>query len=106
MNRNLLAIVAIPLTVSVAVPLHAQDFRPARSPAPTTAQAQLTSEQLAAACTQNRAETLPRVFTDLPPNHWAFKAVMTLHYCGAFRQAAPPSLFQLLPRSEPLRPRS
>lgn len=45
------------------------------------------------ACLQNRAETLPNPFSDVPSEHWAFKAVMTTHYCGAFRQATPPALF-------------
>ncbi|BAY65871.1 hypothetical protein NIES22_59800 [Calothrix brevissima NIES-22] len=45
------------------------------------------------ACIENKAETLPNPFSDVPSDHWAFKAVMTMHYCGAFRQATPPALF-------------
>lgn len=52
-----------------------------------------TRDQVANTCIQNQAETLPLPFSDVSPNHWAFKAVMTMHYCGAFRQAAPPTLF-------------
>ncbi|MBD2500252.1 S-layer protein [Anabaena azotica] len=52
------------------------------------------------ACIQNRAETLPNPFSDVPENHWAFKAVMTMHYCGAFRQATPPKLFPKLKPTE------
>nr|WP_250125542.1 hypothetical protein [Chroococcidiopsis sp. CCMEE 29] len=45
------------------------------------------------ACIQNQAETLPVPFTDVSPNDWAL-AVITMYYCGAFRQATPPALFQ------------
>ncbi len=48
------------------------------------------------ACVQNLAQTLPNPFTDVPSDHWAFKAVMTMHYCGAFRQTTPPALFKKL----------
>jgi hypothetical protein len=58
------------------------------------------STQVIDACLQNRAETLPNPFSDVPKNHWAFKAVMTMHYCGAFRQATPPQLFHKLPPTE------
>jgi len=58
------------------------------------------STQVIDACIQNRAETLPNPFSDVPENHWAFKAVMTMHYCGAFRQATPPKLFLKLQPTE------
>jgi hypothetical protein len=58
--------------------------------------AQSSDNQVLNACVQNRAETLPVPFSDVPPDHWAFKAVMTMHYCGAFRQATPPALFERL----------
>jgi hypothetical protein len=58
------------------------------------AQQQPTPEELYQACTQNRAETLPNPFVDVSPKDWAYKAVLTMHYCGAFRQAAPRSLFE------------
>ncbi len=51
------------------------------------------------ACVQNQAETLPNPFSDVPSNHWAWKAVMTMYYCGAFRQATPPSLLKQEPQS-------
>jgi hypothetical protein len=57
------------------------------------------------ACVQNTAETLPNPFSDVPSDHWAFKAVMTMHYCGAFRQATPPALFpKLKPTETPKQP--
>jgi hypothetical protein len=40
-------------------------------------QVQPTREQVLNACIQNRAETLPNPFTDVPSNHWAYKAVLT-----------------------------
>jgi hypothetical protein len=54
-------------------------------------QVQPTREQILNACVQNRAETLPNPFTDVPSNHWAYKAVLTLYYCGAYREATPPA---------------
>jgi len=57
---------------------------------------QPTTQQVLAACVENKAETLPIPFTDVSPDHWAFKAVMTMYYCGAFRQATPPALIQRL----------
>ena len=67
---------------------------PATGSSTLIAQSQPTRTEIANACIQNRAETLPIPFSDVSPNDWAFKAVMTMYYCGAFRQAAPPSLFQ------------
>ncbi|NDJ16344.1 hypothetical protein GS601_03400 [Myxacorys almedinensis A] len=58
------------------------------------AQSPLTADDLYQACTQNQAETLPNPFTDVSPDHWAYKSVLTMHYCGAFRQAAPRRLFE------------
>jgi hypothetical protein len=88
--------IALLLFTSFALPVEAQ-IQPSESnsssdsPARTTPS---TPNQVAEACIQNRAETLPSPFTDVPQNHWAFKAVMTMHYCGAFREAASPELFQ------------
>lgn len=66
----------------------------AETPTRPVAQAQPTAEELYQACTQNRAETLPNPFVDVSPRDWAYKAVLTMHYCGAFRKAAPRSLFE------------
>lgn len=55
---------------------------------------QPTTEEIYQACTQNRAETLPNPFVDVSSKDWAYKAVLTMHYCGAFRRAAPRSLFE------------
>ena len=57
-------------------------------------QVQTTREQVLNACIQNRAETLPNPFTDVPSNHWAYKAVLTMYYCGAYREGTPPALIK------------
>lgn len=86
---------AIILLVSASFLTPAQ----AQKPAPVKAnnflvQVQPTREQILNACVQNRAETLPNPFTDVPSNHWAYKAVLTMYYCGAYREATPPALIQ------------
>ena len=88
--------IALFLFTSFALPVKAQ-IQPSESKSPAdspTQSVQSAPNQIAEACIQNRAETLPSPFTDVPQNHWAFKAVMTMHYCGAFRQAASPELFE------------
>lgn len=47
---------------------------------PVKAQEQINDEsqkltQIQNACINNQAETLPNPFSDVPANHWAFKAV-------------------------------
>ena len=60
----------------------------------SSVQVQQTREQILNACIQNRAETLPNPFTDVPSNHWAYKAVLTMYYCGAYREGTPPALIK------------
>ncbi len=55
---------------------------------------QLTTEQILQACASNQADTLPSPFPDVVPTDWAYKAVLTLYYCGAYRGAIPPEQFQ------------
>jgi hypothetical protein len=81
--------------VGGVLPANAQG-EPSTPPADIPTQQLLTSRQVLEACVQNRADTLPIPFSDLSPEHWAFKAVMTVHYCGPFRQATPPSLIERL----------
>ncbi|MEG4057738.1 MULTISPECIES: S-layer protein [unclassified Microcoleus] len=57
-------------------------------------QVQTAPEQILNACVQNQVETLPNPFTDVPSNHWAYKAVLTMYYCGAYREATPPALIK------------
>ena len=73
----------------------------AQNPAPikqynSLVQVQPTREQILNACVQNQAETLPNAFTDVPSNHWAYKAVLTMYYCGPYREATPPALIKEL----------
>ncbi|AFY69806.1 hypothetical protein Pse7367_1517 [Thalassoporum mexicanum PCC 7367] len=49
----------------------------------------ISGEQIVNACVNNQAEQLPHAFIDVPSDHWAFKAVQTMYYCGAYRQATP-----------------
>ncbi|GAA6616942.1 S-layer protein [Scytonema sp. NUACC26] len=86
---NFLKVVAGTILVLTATkmsaPVRAQDL-PVSKPTQNT--------QVLDACVRNQAETLPIPYSDVSPNHWAFKAVMTMYYCGAFRQATPASLLQ------------
>ncbi|XHX76096.1 MAG: hypothetical protein RBJ76_16785 [Stenomitos frigidus ULC029] len=94
-----IATLMTPLAAIAALPYH-----PPRTIAQTSgdqAQAEPTARQVLEACVQNRAETLPNPFVDVPTNHWAFKAVLTMHYCGAYRQATPPSLIERLTNQQP-----
>lgn len=58
-----------------------------------------TKAEILSACVRNRAETLPNPYTDVEPTHWAYKAVLSMYYCGAFRQATPPALIEQLLQS-------
>jgi hypothetical protein len=93
MKLRILAITALLSITSLVAPAKAQEPATVSPPTPTT-QVQPTRDQVANACIQNQAEALPIPFSDVSPNHWAFKAVMTMYYCGAFRQATPRALFQ------------
>lgn len=80
MKLKILATAAVLVTtVCLATSVEAE---PGIKPVTPTAQSQLTRELVVEACTQNQAETLPVPFTDVSPDHWAFKAVMSMYYCG------------------------
>lgn len=91
MNLKLLATTILAAT-SLVVPVKAQES----APTPTNQNPVAPNNQVLNACVENRAETLPVPFSDVPRDHWAFKAVMTMHYCGAFRQATPRNAFDKL----------
>jgi len=61
--------------------------------------AQPADRQILEACAQNRADRLPNPYTDLSPEHWAYRAVLSMHYCGAYRGAIPPEQIEQLRRS-------
>ncbi|UFP97082.1 hypothetical protein ISF26_21155 [Gloeobacter morelensis MG652769] len=46
-----------------------------------------TEAQIDRACATGAADTLPNPFRDVPSGHWAYRAVLNLHYCGAARAA-------------------
>jgi hypothetical protein len=102
--KSLMTMTALAIA-SLATPLSAIAAQPTQ-PQDTIAQAQAepTARQILETCLQNRAETLPNPFTDVPANHWAFKAVLTMHYCGAYRQATPSSLIEQLTNQTPAQP--
>jgi hypothetical protein len=93
MNLNILSTAAVILLCNLSVMSNA-----ALAQNGTIAQAQPSARQVLEACSQNRAETLPNPYIDVSPSHWAYKALLTLHYCGAYRQATPPSLIEKLTR--------
>ena len=83
MKIRFLATAALVATIGFVMPVKAQN---SDSGTPSE-QSQLSPQQILAACAQDRAETLPNPYTrDLSPNHWAFKAVLSMHYCGAYRK--------------------
>lgn len=98
MGLQILATVIL-LSTSLIAPIKAQEPG-IGSPSTPSAQTEPTRDQIANACIRNQAEALPLPFSDVSP-HWAFKAVMTMHYCGAFREAAP-TLFQNRLTTEPV----
>lgn len=88
-----MAVVAIAGLALLSPSVRAQDTQSESAPASS---GQPSPRQVLEACVQNRAETLPNPFVDVPANHWAYKAVLTMHYCGVYRQATPPSLIERL----------
>ena len=98
MNLKLIASAVLIALSGLAVPAQASDSKSTLN----LAQAPITAREVLEACVQNRAETLPNPYVDVPRNHWAYKAVLTMHYCGAYRQATPPALIErLLQQSSP-----
>jgi len=53
----------------------------------TPATAQPSREEILQACSVGQADQLPNPFVDLTETDWAYNAVLTLYYCGAFRGA-------------------
>ena len=102
--KSLMTITVLAIA-SLAAPLSAIAAQPTQPQhAIVQAQADPTARQILEACVQNRAETLPKPFTDVPTNHWAFKAVLTMHYCGAYRQATPSNVIEQLTNQTPAQP--
>ena len=88
MKLKLLATAALLVTAGFVMPVKAQNTEPVRPRAPS-AQPQPTADEVLQACAQDRADTLPNPYTDVPQNHWAFKAVLSIYYCGGYRGSIP-----------------
>jgi hypothetical protein len=91
--------------VSLTRPSQAEDSPVERS-TQQLAQAQPPAREVLAACVENRADTLPNPYVDVPVTHWAYKAVVTLYYCGAIRQGTPPQVIDRLLNSPAPQPQS
>lgn len=91
-----IAIVTLPtITLGLPImPIQAENMATELT-AETTSE-QIGGEQIISACVNNQAEQLPSAFVDVPSDHWAFKAVQTMYYCGAYRQATPIKLQEQL----------
>ncbi len=55
---------------------------------------QITELELLEICARDEADQLPSPFVDVQPTDWAYKAVLTLYYCGAYRGAIPPETYK------------
>jgi hypothetical protein len=86
MKLKLFTAIALLTTTSFVASVNAQNVKPVKL---VTPQAQVSGDQVLEACSQDRADTLPIPFSDLSPSDWAFKAVMSLYYCGAYHGAIP-----------------
>ena len=93
MKLSIFGTATLLIYTGLLAPVNAQNtaqFKPNNS----LVQVQQTREKILNACVQNQAETLPNPFTDVPSNHWAYKAVLTMYYCGAYREGTPPALIK------------
>ncbi len=88
-------------TTFVAIAIFAVPGRSQQSPPPSP---QVSREEIVEACVQDRVEVLPPLFSDVPPDHWAFLSVQKISYCGPFRSATPPNLIERLIREDGLLP--
>ena len=103
MKIRFLATAALVATIGFVMPVKAQN---SDSGTPSE-QSQLSPQQILAACAQDRAETLPNPYSrDLSPNHWAFKAVLSMHYCGAYRGSIPPDKYLQILQQQQQKPLS
>ena len=93
LKLRIVSTIILLISASCSFPVQAQNPAPIK-PNNSLGQVQPTREQILNACVQNQAETLPNPFTDVPSNHWAYKAVLTMYYCGAYREGTPPALIK------------
>ncbi|MEG4218224.1 S-layer protein [Microcoleus sp. Pol14C6] len=95
MKLTIFATATLLISTGIFDPAKAENTTQAK-PSNSLVQVQVIREPILNACVQNQAETLPNPFSDVPSNHWAYKAVLTMYYCGAYREATPPALIQEL----------
>ncbi|MEG4275938.1 S-layer protein [Microcoleus sp. MON1_C1] len=100
MKLSIFATTTVLIYTGLLAPANAQNTAQLK-PNNSLVQVQTAPEQILNACVQNQAETLPNPFTDVPSNHWAYKAVLTMYYCGAYREGTPPALIKELLESGP-----
>ena len=93
MKLSLFGTATLLIYTGLLAPANAQNTAQGK-PNNSLVQVQTTREQVLNACVQNQVETLPNPFTDVPSNHWAYKAVLTMYYCGAYREGTPPALIK------------
>lgn len=74
-------------------PVLAQNPQPSPNQTPTTP-SQPDLDRVLTACSQDRADTLPNPFRDLEQTHWAYKAVLSVYYCGPYRGSIPPEQYK------------
>lgn len=89
--RNLATISLLLTTTLFSTPIKAEENQPIIQQT-IPIQAPPTREEILNACRQNQADRLPNPYTDVEPTHWAYKAVLSMYYCGAFLQATPESV--------------
>lgn len=103
MKLTIFATATLLISTGLLAPAKAENTTQAK-PNNSLVQVQPAREQILNACVQSQAETLPNPFTDVPSNHWAYKAVLTMYYCGAYREGTPPALIkELLESGAPTR---
>ena len=87
MPLKFLALLGLLTTIFLAGSVNARSEKLIQSNA--RSQSAPSKAEIQAACTNNQAQTLPNPFVDLSPDHWAFKAVINLYYCGGGGQKTP-----------------
>ena len=105
MKLRLLTAMAVLTTASFVAPVKAQNPQPIQPVTPST-QTQVNADQVLQACSQDKADTLPIPYSDVSPTDWAFKAVMSMYYCGAYRGSVPPEQVKPFLQPQPSQPTS
>jgi len=85
MKLSILTTAVVLAAMGLAIPVKAQT-----TPETPSIQTQPNADQVLQACARDQADALPNPYRDIPANHWALKAVLSMHYCGAYRGSIPP----------------